>query len=236
MPERLFCYACRYFVHDGYFNACPTAERAMEETLAGLRTRSDVELVPFQPPDVETVRLRAVFGCNMPRLRASPGTTVATAGGARVLRDHGCRFHARLQGRSGGREIPYAVCVQPLGCGVHTAAHCGVTASCASYAPPPHTDAKLHAIARIPRFFMSLISRVRARPVCCADGVGASVDCFPFAASAGRQVHALLGETRIAAIAKRAGARPTHEHWDDVLNLQLYRVSTAGLSGAPPLL
>ena len=83
---------------------------------------------------------------------------------------------------------------------------------------------------------MPLISRVRARPVCCADGVGASVDCFPFAASAGRQVLALLGETRIAAIAKRAGARPTHEHWDDVLNLQLYRVSTAGLSGAPPLL
>ena len=62
MPERLFCYACRYFVHDGYFNACPTAERAMEETLAGLRTRSDVELVPFQPPDVETVRLRVVCG------------------------------------------------------------------------------------------------------------------------------------------------------------------------------
>ena len=34
----------------------------MEETLAGLRTRSDVELVPFQPPDVETVRLRVVCG------------------------------------------------------------------------------------------------------------------------------------------------------------------------------
>ena len=66
--------------------------------------------------------------------------------------------------------------------------------------------------------------------------VGASVDCFPCAVPAGRQVLALLGETRIAAIAKRAGARPTHEHWDDVLNLQLYRVSTAGLSGAPPLL